>query len=357
MLRAVISLHGIRTRGVWQKELAPLLAREGLVPFALDYGRFDAWRLLLPWQRARKVEWLLSEYQRVCNEMPCVRPSIIAHSFGAFLVAALLEKHPQVKFDKVILCGSIASERYDWTSRFQSQVNVLHNEYGRLDPWPRLAKTLIRVAGNSGATGFLGTAGPRFSQQEFQQYGHSDYFNKLHFRESWLPILRRTHLADEDQARVQDLMDLAIRTAARTLGGDPGLIRANYFCPGADGQLSIPPGLHFHMAREEELGVRLESGVGSTGIAHAQLKPIVALLENQQWGSAMVPSEVERLLDPRLRWIVSMPVPDPDHHGGVLGILNLDGLDREMTEDTLRTLLNDLKTVADKLAQSLKAMR
>lgn len=41
MFRCVISLHGIRTRGVWQKDLAPVLARHGLIPYALDYGSFS----------------------------------------------------------------------------------------------------------------------------------------------------------------------------------------------------------------------------------------------------------------------------------------------------------------------------
>ena len=41
-MKRVISLHGIRTRGPWQKDIAPLLAENGFVPHPLDFGYFMA---------------------------------------------------------------------------------------------------------------------------------------------------------------------------------------------------------------------------------------------------------------------------------------------------------------------------
>ncbi len=53
--RVVISLHGIRTRGKWQKELAPLLNQSGFTAVLSDYGYFNALELLLPWSREKRV--------------------------------------------------------------------------------------------------------------------------------------------------------------------------------------------------------------------------------------------------------------------------------------------------------------
>jgi hypothetical protein len=107
------------------------------------------------------------------------------------------------------------------------------------------------------------------------------------------------------------------------------------------------------MSDERELAIELRSGMGCTGLAFRDLKPVIAVLTSG-WGTAAVPPATEQALDPRLRWIISTPVPDPDVHGGFLGILNLDGLDRTQNESRLRLLLDDLKAVADELGRHLK---
>ena len=57
----VISLHGIKARGVWQKDLAPELALAGFVPYVLDYGDFGALDLLRRSSLDKKVDWLVKE--------------------------------------------------------------------------------------------------------------------------------------------------------------------------------------------------------------------------------------------------------------------------------------------------------
>ena len=56
--KIVVTLHGIRTRGEWQKQVTSHLARHGLVPYHLDYGFFGVLAFLAPWTRARRVRWL-----------------------------------------------------------------------------------------------------------------------------------------------------------------------------------------------------------------------------------------------------------------------------------------------------------
>jgi len=121
MLRAVISLHGIRTRGVWQKDLAPVLALRGFVPYALDYDYLSLFKFASRRTRASRLEWLRREYERVTAEAGVHRPSIIAHSFGTYLVANLLEKYGELRFDKVIFAGCIVGTKYDWSSNSRSR--------------------------------------------------------------------------------------------------------------------------------------------------------------------------------------------------------------------------------------------
>jgi hypothetical protein len=55
----VISLHGIRTRGAWQKESAFPINRAGFDHIPLDYGRFGLVQFILPCTRQGRIPWLL----------------------------------------------------------------------------------------------------------------------------------------------------------------------------------------------------------------------------------------------------------------------------------------------------------
>jgi len=90
--RLVISVHGIRTRGAWQKEVNSDLQKAGFRHELLDYDHFWAFQLLIPGMRARKVEWFRREYEK-CVAGLKTRPSIIAHSFGTYLEHTSLRVH------------------------------------------------------------------------------------------------------------------------------------------------------------------------------------------------------------------------------------------------------------------------
>src|SRR6516165_3859590 len=88
--KVVFSVHGIKTRGKWQKDVTPLLNQAGFTVVPLDYGYFLALQLLIPSAREKKVDWFREEYIRQCNRLQCSRPSIAAHSLGSYLVAQAL---------------------------------------------------------------------------------------------------------------------------------------------------------------------------------------------------------------------------------------------------------------------------
>lgn len=267
-MKRVISVHGIRTRGLWQKDLAPLLAEQGFVPHPLDFGWFMAPSLSIPYIMKKKVEWLHSEYQTIAFRPPESIPSVIAHSLGSWLVAHSIDKYPHVRFDKVILVASIVDRSFDWDKVInRGQINFLRNDYGEKDIWPRVASWFAYEGGDSGSYGFH-SKGHLIVQKQFPHHKHSDYFKELHFSKEWIPILKQLILHvpskrvsflldDKNQKSIVELLNMAARISAGKLGMDPSKIRSNIFIETEADALSIPPGLHYNMHNIGELGSKL----------------------------------------------------------------------------------------------------
>jgi pimeloyl-ACP methyl ester carboxylesterase len=188
----VISLHGIRTRGVWQKELTAELNRSGFDHAPLDFGFFRALRLLWPPARSRQVRWFLDEYTALSRDHGHAGISVIAHSFGTYLVAQALERFPEVTVARLIFCGSIVRQDYPWTHTIceTRQVTEVLNDYGRLDFWAALVGWVVEDAGPSGRRGFSDTARGAVIQREHRDFRHSDYFYTLNYRRNWIPFLQ-----------------------------------------------------------------------------------------------------------------------------------------------------------------------
>jgi hypothetical protein len=116
----VITVHGIRTHARWQKELDSCLANADFVPESLDYGWFSALLFVFKSQRDKKVQWFRDKYQDLSAMYPGTVPSVIAHSFGTYIISkAIREYRPIIKFDRVILCGSIVQEDLPWSQVIQ----------------------------------------------------------------------------------------------------------------------------------------------------------------------------------------------------------------------------------------------
>lgn len=192
----VLSLHGIRTRGKWQKDLTRSLNEAGFVHEPLDFGFFRALSLLNPRSRRKRVDWFLEQYTAAIGGLNA-RPSIIAHSFGSYLVARTLQIYKHVTFDKVILCGSIVRRDFPWSKIIErKQVSQVLHDYGKLDVWARLVEWVVSDAGQSGLHGFRDLANGQVVEQCHPEFRHSDYFFKLNYRENWIPFLRGTHKAE-----------------------------------------------------------------------------------------------------------------------------------------------------------------
>lgn len=194
--RVVFPLHGIRTRAEWVRsftqdaQLRDWLCRED----SWNFGRFSLLQFLLPWGRKAKEKWFERTY---ANEIQVGHlkldeenlPSIIAHSFGCYLLGYSMLKYEQLRFNKIILCGSILPRDFHWDDLLErGQVRAVRNEFGVKDNWVKVVRYFVRGSGDSGAKGFLFTH-PRLDQRKFV-FNHSDFFVRSHMK-SWLAFLER----------------------------------------------------------------------------------------------------------------------------------------------------------------------
>lgn len=192
----VILLHGIRTHGKWQKSLGDALSQRGHPHETYDYGRFSLPSFLSSRARHREIELFYDWYSQVRSRRENstrskreFRPNVVAHSFGAYLIGYAMKKFEDMKFGKVILCGSILPCDFDWITLFgRNQLLEVRNDYGVEDAWSHIVPKVVRDAGSSGAQGFS-IASPLVHNKRFDYFRHSDYFRQGHYEQHWLPFL------------------------------------------------------------------------------------------------------------------------------------------------------------------------
>ncbi len=191
---SVCLIHGIRTRAEWADRAASILkkADPSIRAVPLRYGFFDAIRFLLPWSWTRKRPIL--RITRLLRDEIARKPdqvSIIAHSFGTYILARILEDENDIRFHRVILCGSIVPDDFPWEN-FSHRLDPDRedswhavNDCGMRDIWPVLAASATWGYGSSGRFGF----GHGRVKDRFFDIGHGDFFSEDHIRTNWLPYV------------------------------------------------------------------------------------------------------------------------------------------------------------------------
>lgn len=333
--RVVVTIHGIRTRGVWQKQITPHLARHGLVPYHIDYGFFWALSFFCGWSRERRLATVRNEMRALVGQVGADRISVIAHSFGTWLAMEVLRReNGSIRYDRVVLTGSIVPLDFDWTAAIRARwVLAARNERSTLDGVVRLASWISRKrwlrwmaggldAGASGADPFT-HALPQLLD-DFIVGGHSETHNAIKF-ERWARFIAYPHLPDDLLDRVVVELQVLRQEAARLFGIAPARVRANLAAP-FEGSLRIVPGAHDNMTWAPEYDLRIESGHGSTGAAFESGAACAAVRRGESWSGNHLPGSELAKLNPRLMWVVSLPVTS-EMRSTVVGVVNIDGLD------------------------------
>lgn len=210
--RVVMTLHGIRTSAKWQKGLADELSRSGFQPSSIDYDYFPLRDFVRKRHRRNQVDQFCKHYTAECQKYRELLtsdgltefPSIIAHSFGTYLVAEAMKKYDHIHFDKIILAASILPTDFPWEDiLLKNQANAIRHEYGGKDFWTRVVGVLGSDVGTGGSEGYGGSWGHRFKEIKRPEFSHSDFFEAGYITGEWIP-----YLAGETRCTVVDGRDV-----------------------------------------------------------------------------------------------------------------------------------------------------
>ena len=181
----VILIHGIRTRALWQGEVRESLQSAGLVAIPTNYKKFDVFRFLLPFKRTKQapISRVEEDVRAVRRKFPGAHISILAHSFGTFIIGKLLG-NPEHQFDRIALCGSVLPIDFDFASA-EGRFSEIINEVGCRDIWPAVAARIGWGYGPTGSFGF--NRGNFVHDRKHAEHGHSGFLNGLFCKEFWIP--------------------------------------------------------------------------------------------------------------------------------------------------------------------------
>jgi pimeloyl-ACP methyl ester carboxylesterase len=330
--RLVVTIHGIKTRGVWQKELTPHLAKLGLVPYHIDYGIFGLPRFLLCCTREAQINKVRAELRRLVQAADARRVSLVAHSFGTYIaMEAVRRENGNLRFDRVVLSGSILPVDFDWNKYFaEDWVVAVRNQRATQDWAVSLAKlmscrpfrwiTRLR-AGDSGRNSFEAIHAQLVD--DFIEGGHSETHNPLQF-DKWARFLAYPRMSTARQKLVRAELQAFRQNGARHLGYDVNRVRVNLFGM-IDGALRMLPSVADNMTFAPEYELEILPGQGGTGDAYQNGVICVLSKTGDSWSGNNLPTAELAKIHPELGWIVSLPVKG-EEDGPALGVVNIDGL-------------------------------
>lgn len=331
--RVVVTIHGIRTHGQWQKRITPYLASHGLVPYHIDFGWFRVLKFFFPWSRERQIRVIREELRDLVDKVKARRVSVIAHSFGTLIaIQSLLRDNGDLRYDRVVLTGCILPRNFDWQSVFAKRwVMAVRNERATSDWVVRAAlfasraplKWISRLdAGDSGRSTFTQTL-PALLDGYVVGH-HSEVHNPLKF-EQWARFIAYPLLPEDILAKVTTEMQALRRQAANILQVPAERVRVNLFAP-MDGSLRIVPGATDNMNYAPEFDLKIAENHGATGTAFSSGNICIVVKRGQGWTGNTLPGDELSKINPELRWVISLPVKS-EARSTVVGVINVDGLD------------------------------
>ena len=127
----LFTIHGVNTKAFWNSKFAPLASSQGWI-FAPFRYKAPTRLLICPSMRKKVVEQFNDYYYEMCKKYDVDSASIVAHSFGTYILAKYLLNHSYESFlpiqiDSIVLAGSIVCEEYDWLPYFPKKVGRILN--------------------------------------------------------------------------------------------------------------------------------------------------------------------------------------------------------------------------------------
>lgn len=127
----LFSIHGVNTKAFWNSKLAPLASSQGWIfaPFIYE----NPVVLLASKRKRRKVlEAFSSYYYDITSRYDVSSASILAHSFGTYIIAKFLKNSEYNDFlrcqiDSIILTGGIVDNNFDWSKYYPNKIGTILN--------------------------------------------------------------------------------------------------------------------------------------------------------------------------------------------------------------------------------------
>jgi pimeloyl-ACP methyl ester carboxylesterase len=183
----VVLLHGMNTNAEWQEALAEAIRNStNIEPLVIGYGNFHPVKFFLPvLYRLGRIKKVLEDLRGIRKRYPDADISVVAHSFGTYILSKILTKATDLKLHRILLCGAIVKTDYDWAVVEPRISSPVINDIGRRDYYPSLAKSWSWGYGDSGCIGFQNS----LVRDRHFEYKHSDFLDVKHMQEYWLPYL------------------------------------------------------------------------------------------------------------------------------------------------------------------------
>jgi len=185
----VILVHGIRDFALWQVNVEQSLDSAGFKVASTNYGRFNLIEFLLPFSyfRNRAIKEIWNQIRIIRQNNKDALISVIAHSFGTYVVAKLMQQNFDIEFHRVIFCGSVVQYKFPFEN-FQNRFHApILNEVGARDIWPAMAESLTTGYGSAGTYGFR-RALVKDRWHSGAQHGY--FLNDEFCKKYWIPWLK-----------------------------------------------------------------------------------------------------------------------------------------------------------------------
>lgn len=183
----LVLVHGIRTAAVWHDLVQEVFDPTEIRVIPIGYEYHDVVRFLWPFGRKGVVSYVQDQLRQVRADYPQAAISLIAHSFGTYIVSHILSSSSGYRLSKIIFCGSIVDARFRW-GQIQElpERSKFMNEVGFRDVWPVLARSSSWGYGTSGSFGFKQAK----VSDRYHDLDHGGFFDREWIAKFWLSFIR-----------------------------------------------------------------------------------------------------------------------------------------------------------------------
>lgn len=190
--RALITVHGIKSHGDWNAEVAHIASSSGWIVAPYVYGSVGATVLLRSSKQSRIIDGFRSHLEDIRSRYQC-DISVIAHSFGTYVVAKYLQGFDRcpTPIDTLILTGAILNQNLDLSQWFGNVGKVI-NEVAPNDKLGKYAKWLTfgrnPLIGRCGELGFSRSCN-LLQQRRCDVFNHNNVIRRDIVSRQWMPWL------------------------------------------------------------------------------------------------------------------------------------------------------------------------